>query len=67
MIEIKVGHIQTPIDNSEASILFNRLNNLLDKTKFFGRIELTYEAGILKHIKATQNFTPSSLANYLEI
>ena len=67
MIELRINNRMgsVPQPKIESSNLLLALDNLLDKTKFFGKIELTYESGALKFVKASQSFTPETLAKFL--
>lgn len=58
-------HIQERVQGVEPVNVLQALEIVLDKTKFFGTISLTYEAGQLKFIKAQQTFTVDSLVDYL--
>jgi hypothetical protein len=65
MIEIKVHPVVKTVAPKETSNLLLALNNLLDKTRFFGTIELTYDNGRLVYVKTQQKFTVDGLAKYL--
>lgn len=58
-------HIKERVPGVEPVNVLQALEIVLDKTKFFGTISLTYEAGQLKFIKAQQTFTVDSLVDYL--
>jgi len=45
--------------------LLSELHNYLDRTKFFGTINLKYEAGVLKYVKCEETFTVDSLIQHL--
>lgn len=62
MIEIRIEERVAQINHSNV---LQALDLFLDKTKFFGTILLTYEAGQIKYIKPTQNFTVDSLIEHL--
>lgn len=63
MIELRVqGVLMKRLDHAN---LLEALQIFLDKQKFYGKIELSYEAGVLKNIKSTQTFTPDLLIEHL--
>jgi len=50
-----------------AGTILNDLNNFLDKTKFYGKLILTYEAGKVSNIKYEQSFSVDELVKSLSI
>lgn len=63
MIEVRFHN--RVAERMDASNVLSYLNNVLAKEKFFGKILLTYEAGEIQHVQATQNFTVDSLIDHL--
>jgi hypothetical protein len=69
VIHIRTGYIQTKSNEDKPVDIDNlliKLNNLLDKTKFFGTIELSYQNGELILVRSTQSFKPDSLLEFLK-
>lgn len=64
-IEINAQPVTHTLSKDKVPDLLTQLHNLLDRTKFFGTIELKYENGRLVYVKTQQNFTVDNLARYL--
>ncbi|HEX9504263.1 MAG TPA: hypothetical protein VF974_08185 [Patescibacteria group bacterium] len=64
MIDITVIGIKS-MKNVTQDNLLSELHNYLDRTKFFGTINLKYEAGVLKYVKCEETFTVDSLIQHL--
>lgn len=63
MIDVRIFQTKTSEAESNNGELLKRFNFVLEKSKFYGKIELSYQAGKLIHVATHETFTPETLVN----
>lgn len=70
MIEVSVSRIIPTITRTQEEVetgdLLNRFNFMLAQNKFYGKIELDYQAGRLNLVRVLETFQPQALNSLLK-
>jgi hypothetical protein len=67
MHSVRTQNILKGHETADIGQIFSRLSEVLDKEKFYGTINMKFEAGKLTYVNVNQGFTVVDLAKTLNI